>query len=165
MLSVFSFCLTVYWYCFALSSKFFWQKVNVVLTFYPIILWQSFWSSDSITRDADFPFFPLFLARSVSCFLYFLLFHLSLSQLSVSFCVHFLWDGTHVDFQLFSQKSSDISVLLSLSVPCPLSISCRSACLSAFDCIYTRAPIFPRFHGFPRKWSFRIREERLEKHS
>ena len=28
-------------------------------------------------------------------FLYFLLFHLSLSELSVSFCVHFLWDGTH----------------------------------------------------------------------
>ena len=63
------------------------------------------------TRDADFllfslfsviflvfcyfPFFSvifgpirsLFLARSV---LYFLLFHLSLSELSVSFCVHFL---------------------------------------------------------------------------
>ena len=27
--------------------------------------------------------------------LYFLLFHLSLSELSVSFCVHFLCDGTH----------------------------------------------------------------------
>ena len=55
-------------------------------------------------KDADFPlfsrFFPLFLARSalrrsVSRFLYFLQFHLSLSELSVSFCVHFLWDGTH----------------------------------------------------------------------
>ena len=34
-----------------------------------------------------FPFFPLFLAQSI---LYFLLFHLSLSELSVSFCVHFL---------------------------------------------------------------------------
>ena len=36
-----------------------------------------------------FPFFPLFLVRSV------LLFHLSLSELSVSFCFHFLWDSTH----------------------------------------------------------------------
>ena len=37
------------------------------------------------------PFFPLFLAGSV------LLFHLSFSELSVSFCVHFLWlwDGMH----------------------------------------------------------------------
>ena len=59
-------------------------------------------------RDADFPFFLLFLAQSVLrqsfsrfpffpqlfCWyvniLYFLLFHLSLSELSVSFCVHFL---------------------------------------------------------------------------
>ena len=39
-----------------------------------------------------FLFFPLFLAWSVLCFL---LFRLSLSELSVSFCVHFLWDGTH----------------------------------------------------------------------
>ena len=41
-------------------------------------------------RDADFPlfsvFFPLFLA----------LFHFSLSELSLSFCVHFLWDSTHM---------------------------------------------------------------------
>ena len=42
-----------------------------------------------------FPFFQLFLAgsvlhRSVFHFLYFLLFHLSLSELSVSSCVHFL---------------------------------------------------------------------------
>ena len=37
-----------------------------------------------IHRDADF---LLFLARSI---LYFLLFHLSLSELSVSFCLHFL---------------------------------------------------------------------------
>ena len=33
-----------------------------------------------MSRDADFPFVPLFLAQ----------FHLSLSELSVSFCVHFL---------------------------------------------------------------------------
>ena len=49
------------------------------------------WCLYRVDRDADFPlfsvFFPLFLARSV---LYFLLFHLSLSELSVSFCVHFL---------------------------------------------------------------------------
>ena len=38
-----------------------------------------------------FPFFPLFLARNLYVnVLYFLLFHLSLSELSVSFCVHFL---------------------------------------------------------------------------
>ena len=46
-------------------------------------------------RDADFPLFSVFsiiFGRSV---LYFLLFHLSLSELSVSFCVHFLWDSTH----------------------------------------------------------------------
>ena len=50
-----------------------------------------------------FLFFPLFLARS---FLYFLLFHLSLS---VSFFVFvFCERHAHVDFQLFSQKSSGI---------------------------------------------------------
>ena len=39
---------------------------------------------------------------------FFLLFHLSLSELSVSFCVHFsVRRHAHVDFQLFSQKFSD----------------------------------------------------------
>ena len=57
-------------------------------------------------RDADFPLFSVFsiifgLIRSLlirfpfSVILYFLLYHLSLSELSVSFCVHFLWDGKH----------------------------------------------------------------------
>ena len=37
-------------------------------------------------------------------------FHLSIS---FSLCVHFLWDGTHVDFQLFSQKSNGIPEIYS----------------------------------------------------
>ena len=60
----------------------------------------------SSNRDADFPLFSVFSVNiwpdpfsvdpfPVFRFLYFLLFHLSLSELSVSFCVHFLWDGTH----------------------------------------------------------------------
>ena len=53
-----------------------------------------------------FPFFPLFLAQSV---LYFLLFHLSVCELFCLFLCSFSvrWH-THVDFQLFSQKSSGI---------------------------------------------------------
>ena len=43
-----------------------------------------FLAAHVLHRDADF---QLFLARSV---LYFLLFYLSLSELSVSSCVHFL---------------------------------------------------------------------------
>ena len=55
-------------------------------------------------RDADFLLFSVIFGPPPICFpfsviLYFLLFHLSLSELSVSFCVH---------FQLFSQKSSGI---------------------------------------------------------
>ena len=57
---------------------------------------------DSIeSRDADFPLFSVFsiifgpirsppIYFRFSIILYFLLFHLSLSELSVSFCVHFL---------------------------------------------------------------------------
>ena len=38
-----------------------------------------------------FPFFPLFFARNLYVnIVYFLLFHHILSELSVSFCVHFL---------------------------------------------------------------------------
>ena len=78
-----------------------------------------------------FPFFPLFLAwsvlrRSVSRFfpqlfclfkvyvniLYFLLFHLSLSELSVSFCVPFLWDGTHTWIFSYFHKSPVASLII-----------------------------------------------------
>ena len=55
-----------------------------------------FWP-DPFSADPFPIFFPqLFcLSKVYVNILYFLLFHLSLSELSVSFCVHFLWDGTH----------------------------------------------------------------------
>ena len=62
-----------------------------------------FWDG---SRDADFPLFLLFLARSV---LYFLLFHLSLSA-CLLLCSFSVRRHAHVDFQLFSQKSSGIPV-------------------------------------------------------
>ena len=74
------------------------------------------WSleNNNNNRDADFPlfsgvFFSVFLARSV---LYFLLFHLSLSERSLFFCSFSVRWRAHVDFQLFSQKSSGVPVII-----------------------------------------------------
>ena len=48
--------------------------------------------------------------------LYFLLFHLSLSELSVSFCVHFLWDGTHTYIFSYFRKSPVASLIFIVAV-------------------------------------------------
>ena len=65
---------------------------------------------------AGMPIFPLSLARSVLRqsvfrFLYFPLFHLSLSELCLFLYSFSVRPHAHVDFQLFSQKSSGIPVL------------------------------------------------------
>ena len=67
----------------------------------------NFLSHPVTVRDADFPFFPLFLAWSV---LYFLLFHLSFWTFYLFLCSFSVRRHAHVDFQLFSQKSSGIPV-------------------------------------------------------
>ena len=67
----------------------------------PHCLGQYIRFSGRVSRDADFPLFSVFsvmfgpirsppIRFPFSVILYFLLFHLSLSELSVSFCVHFL---------------------------------------------------------------------------
>ena len=88
--------------------------------------------SPHLTGMPIFCYFLLFLARSVlhrsvSVILYFLLFHLSLSELCLFLCSFSVRRHAHVDFQLFPQKSSGIpgagSVLSSTGPVCILTSS------------------------------------------
>ena len=100
-------CLLLSRLLFLLLSRLFWK----LPTFLVRDSDNNNEDNNNNNRNADFPLFsvfPLFLARYVLCFL---LFHLSLSELSIFLCSLSVRRHAHVDFQLFSQKSSDILVI------------------------------------------------------
>ena len=91
----------------------------------PTVRYFQLFLARSVLRRSVSRFFPqlLRLSKVYVNILYFLLFHLSLSELCLFLCSFSVRQHAHVDFQLFSQKSSGIPVLLLLLLlllPLPL---------------------------------------------